>query len=54
MHSSMPVDCHPDIVTMAKPMANGFPLGAILTRDSIAQAMTPGMQCRGFRMSKKT
>jgi len=41
-HSSLPTDCHPDIVTMAKPMANGFPLGAILTRDSIAEAMTVG------------
>ncbi|KAF9519281.1 hypothetical protein BS47DRAFT_85661 [Hydnum rufescens UP504] len=41
-HSSMPTDCHPDIVTMAKPMANGFPLGAILTRDSIAEVMTVG------------
>jgi acetylornithine/succinyldiaminopimelate/putrescine aminotransferase len=37
-----PTDCHPDIVTMAKPLANGFPIGAILVRDSIAQAMTVG------------
>ncbi|KDQ07613.1 hypothetical protein BOTBODRAFT_38695 [Botryobasidium botryosum FD-172 SS1] len=41
-HSSLPAECHPDIVTMAKPLANGFPIGAILTRDSIAEAMTVG------------
>ncbi|CAE6526852.1 unnamed protein product [Rhizoctonia solani] len=41
-HAAFPVDCHPDIVTMAKPLANGFPVGAILVRDSIAQAMTVG------------
>jgi acetylornithine aminotransferase len=41
-HSAFPTDCHPDIITMAKPLANGFPIGAILVRDSIAQAMTIG------------
>ncbi|KAG8747924.1 acetylornithine aminotransferase [Ceratobasidium sp. 414] len=41
-HSALPTDCHPDIVTMAKPLANGFPVGAILVRDNIAQAMTVG------------
>ncbi|KAF8761540.1 Aminotransferase [Rhizoctonia solani] len=38
----LPIDCHPDVVTMAKPLANGFPVGAILVRDNIAQAMTVG------------
>jgi hypothetical protein len=42
-HAAFPTDCHPDIVTMAKPLANGFPVGAILVRDSIAQAMTVGV-----------
>ncbi|KAF8452453.1 acetylornithine and succinylornithine aminotransferase [Boletus edulis BED1] len=41
-HSSLPVDCHPDIVTMAKPLANGYPIGAVLMRDSIASTMTAG------------
>lgn len=41
-HSSLPVDCHPDIVTMAKPLANGYPIGAVLLRDEIASTMTPG------------
>ncbi|PPQ77689.1 hypothetical protein CVT25_011124 [Psilocybe cyanescens] len=41
-HSSLPADCHPDIVTMAKPLANGYPIGAVLLRDSVAATMTPG------------
>ena len=42
-HSSLPVDCHPDIVTMAKPLGNGYPIGAVLMRDSVAATMTPGL-----------
>jgi len=41
-HSAWPVDCHPDIVTMAKPLANGYPIGAVLMRDVIAKTMTAG------------
>ncbi|KAG6832919.1 hypothetical protein H0H92_004803 [Tricholoma furcatifolium] len=41
-HSAFPVDCHPDIVTMAKPLANGYPIGAVLLRDTVAQTMTAG------------
>ncbi|KAG5654493.1 hypothetical protein H0H81_001992 [Sphagnurus paluster] len=41
-HSSLPMDCHPDIVTMAKPLANGYPIGAVLLRDTVAQTMTAG------------
>ncbi|KAH7916782.1 pyridoxal phosphate-dependent transferase [Hygrophoropsis aurantiaca] len=41
-HSKLPVDCHPDMVTMAKPLANGYPIGAVLLRDSIASVMTAG------------
>ncbi|KAF7973219.1 hypothetical protein HWV62_15821 [Athelia sp. TMB] len=41
-HSSLPADCHPDMVTMAKPLANGYPIGAVLMRDSVASTMTPG------------
>ncbi|KAG8753141.1 acetylornithine aminotransferase [Serendipita sp. 396] len=41
-HSTFPLDCHPDIVTMAKPLANGFPIGAIMVRDHIAKSITPG------------
>ncbi|KAE9386804.1 PLP-dependent transferase, partial [Gymnopus androsaceus JB14] len=41
-HSSLPVECHPDIVTMAKPLANGYPIGSVLLRDSVASTMTAG------------
>jgi len=41
-HSRLPADCHPDIVTMAKPLANGYPIGAVLIRDSVAATMTTG------------
>jgi len=32
----------PDIVTLAKPIAGGLPMGAILMTDEIAQAIKPG------------
>ncbi|KAJ7499170.1 acetylornithine aminotransferase [Mycena latifolia] len=41
-HSELPLGCHPDMVTMAKPLANGYPIGAVLLRDSIAGTMTAG------------
>ncbi|EIN10340.1 acetylornithine aminotransferase [Punctularia strigosozonata HHB-11173 SS5] len=41
-HSTLPVDCHPDVVTMAKPLANGYPIGAVLMKDSVAATMTAG------------
>ena len=41
-HSTLPVDCHPDVVTMAKPLANGYPIGAVLIRDAVAEPMTVG------------
>ncbi|KAK2466469.1 hypothetical protein APHAL10511_002111 [Amanita phalloides] len=41
-HSAYPADCHPDIVTMAKPLANGYPIGAILVKEKIAVAMAAG------------
>ncbi|KAJ7276151.1 acetylornithine aminotransferase [Mycena haematopus] len=41
-HSSLPIECHPDVVTMAKPLANGYPIGAVLLRNGIAETMTAG------------
>jgi acetylornithine aminotransferase len=41
-HSEMPVDVHPDLITMAKPLANGFPIGAVLMKKSVADAITVG------------
>jgi acetylornithine aminotransferase len=41
-HSALPKEAHPDIVTMAKPLANGFPIGAILVRDQVADVIGVG------------
>lgn len=41
-HSEMPIDAHPDLVTMAKPLANGFPIGAVLMRKRVADAIAVG------------
>jgi acetylornithine/N-succinyldiaminopimelate aminotransferase len=38
----------PDIVTVAKPLAAGLPLGAILTTNHVATAMHPGMHGTTF------
>lgn len=41
-HGSLPTDCHPDILTMAKPLANGVPIGAVMMRDQIAKKIAIG------------
>lgn len=41
-HSEMPREAHPDMVTLAKPLANGFPIGAVVMRQKIAEAIAPG------------
>jgi acetylornithine/N-succinyldiaminopimelate aminotransferase len=41
-------DLKPDIVLVAKPLAGGLPLAAILARDEIAQAFHPGMHGTTF------
>jgi len=38
----------PDIVTVAKPLAAGLPLGAILTTDRVANSIHPGMHGSTF------
>lgn len=38
----------PDVVLVAKPLAAGLPLAAILARDSVAQAFSPGMHGTTF------
>jgi acetylornithine aminotransferase/acetylornithine/N-succinyldiaminopimelate aminotransferase len=38
----------PDIVTVAKPLAAGLPLGAVLTTERVARAMHPGMHGTTF------
>ncbi|KAJ1922122.1 acetylornithine aminotransferase [Tieghemiomyces parasiticus] len=37
-----PADCRPDLVTMAKPLANGIPIGAVLLTDETAAKINPG------------
>jgi acetylornithine/N-succinyldiaminopimelate aminotransferase len=38
----------PDVVTLAKPIANGLPMGAMLCTDEAARAITPGMHGTTF------
>ncbi|KAG0144856.1 hypothetical protein CROQUDRAFT_659402 [Cronartium quercuum f. sp. fusiforme G11] len=41
-HASFDPDCHPDILTMAKPLANGIPIGAILMRNEVSNVIQLG------------
>jgi acetylornithine aminotransferase/acetylornithine/N-succinyldiaminopimelate aminotransferase len=41
-------DVLPDVVTIAKPLACGLPLGAILTTERVASCMHPGMHGTTF------
>jgi acetylornithine/N-succinyldiaminopimelate aminotransferase len=38
----------PDVTTLAKPIANGIPMGAMLCTNSAAKAITPGMHGTTF------
>lgn len=38
----------PDIVTVAKPLAGGLPLGAVLAREEFAAALSPGLHGSTF------
>lgn len=38
----------PDIVVIAKPLAGGLPLGAVLARDSFAESFAPGLHGSTF------
>jgi acetylornithine/N-succinyldiaminopimelate aminotransferase len=39
---------HPDITTLAKPLAGGLPLGAMLCTNEVAEAMEPGLHGTTF------
>jgi acetylornithine/N-succinyldiaminopimelate aminotransferase len=41
-------DAPPDIVTIAKPLAGGLPLGAFIAKEKFASAFTPGMHGTTF------
>ncbi len=38
----------PDVMTLAKALANGVPIGAMLTRDEVARALGPGTHASTF------
>ncbi|MCS7072235.1 MAG: aspartate aminotransferase family protein [Anaerolinea sp.] len=40
--SNEPSGVNPDIMTLAKPLAGGLPIGAILTTQAVADALQPG------------
>ena len=41
-HSWLETPCNPDIMTMAKPLANGVPIGATMVTDKVADAIKIG------------
>ncbi|KAI8997290.1 pyridoxal phosphate-dependent transferase [Pilobolus umbonatus] len=41
-HQHLPENCTPDILTMAKPLANGIPIGAIMTTEKVADLIKLG------------
>ncbi len=41
-------DVTPDIMTLAKALANGLPIGAMLAADEVAEAFTPGTHATTF------
>src|SRR5207249_10353836 len=38
----------PDIMTLAKALANGVPIGAMLAKEAVARALTPGTHATTF------
>ncbi|KAK9468017.1 pyridoxal phosphate-dependent transferase [Lipomyces arxii] len=41
-HESLPVEAQPDVLTMAKSLGNGFPIGAAMVSEKVAQAIKIG------------
>ncbi|KAI4139570.1 MAG: hypothetical protein LQ340_007988 [Diploschistes diacapsis] len=41
-HSRLPRDAHPDMVTSAKALGNGFPVGAVVVSDAVARCVAVG------------
>ncbi len=44
----MNFDIEPDIMTLAKPLAGGLPIGAVLAKESVARAFEPGSHASTF------
>jgi acetylornithine aminotransferase len=41
-HSYLPPSAHPDILTTAKALGNGYPIGATIVNDTVAEAIKTG------------
>lgn len=41
-HCALPKEAHPDVVTMAKALGNGFPIGAVMISEKIEGALQVG------------
>lgn len=41
-HGSLPASAHPDILTTAKALGNGFPIGATMITEEVAQCIVTG------------
>lgn len=41
-HSHLPEEAHPDVVTMAKALGNGFPIGAVMVSEKVEKVLKVG------------
>lgn len=41
-HASLPKEAHPDIITTAKALGNGFPIGATIVNNNVAEKIVVG------------
>lgn len=41
-HSRLPKEAHPDIITSAKALGNGFPIGAVITNELVSEKIKVG------------
>ena len=41
-HASLPKEAHPDIITTAKALGNGFPIGATIVSDTVSERIVVG------------
>ncbi|KAH7040234.1 acetylornithine aminotransferase [Microdochium trichocladiopsis] len=41
-HDHLPAEAHPDVITTAKALGNGFPIGAAIVNESVSEAMKVG------------
>jgi acetylornithine aminotransferase len=41
-HASLPKEAHPDVITTAKALGNGFPIGAAVVNEAVAECIVTG------------